>query len=78
MDNETLKPCPFCGGQAHVWMRRIADYDDKGNEYRAKTLWAVNARHRAFCILASTMQEDPLYITHAQAVEAWNRRDHGV
>lgn len=75
-----LKPCPFCGGEAHIYGEEYrACLDGKyapgiGHRYWVQThcapwcLWA-NTRSMAYGVLGGVEYETP-----EAAAEAWNRR----
>lgn len=58
MDNNELKPCPFCGGEA--WIIR------KTYGFKKKKYWFV----RCECCHATSRAE----FTEIDAKKAWNRR----
>lgn len=53
-----LKPCPFCGGEATVF---IKDWDNRADEYKI------------VCMKCGVQQEEFRH-EKAKAIEAWNRR----
>lgn len=57
---ENLKPCPFCGGKAHVWRTNYHVFIECEN-------WCANEKNglHMIQISADTMQE---------AVKIWNER----
>lgn len=69
MTNE-LKPCPFCGGEAHVVEGMYSSYQEG---------YAVRCRHCALTLGASgrlgeCYEWSCCYETEAEAIEAWNTR----
>lgn len=62
MQTPDLKPCPFCGGQAHICIDTEAIIDSYGR------LWAytVVCEH---CCATSGLNYSP-----GRAAESWNRR----
>ena len=55
---ETLKPCPFCGGDAIVH----SDFRDRG-------LWTVSCKSRLECYAI-----EDYYPSQEEAISAWNMR----
>lgn len=65
-----LKPCPFCGGEAHVVEGMYSSYQEG---------YAVRCRHCALTLGASgrlgeCYEWSCCYETEAEAIEAWNTR----
>ena len=68
-----LKPCPFCGGEAHI----VSDY----NSEQGKTRWNLwhecsghEGRSEGYGHALRPWFETPWYDTEAEAAEAWNSR----
>lgn len=57
-----LKPCPFCGGPAHV-----VEVANGG----MVVAYSVSCDNIGGCIAGEPMR---YYATEAEAIEAWNRR----
>lgn len=57
-----LKPCPFCGGQAHIAVDPDALRDSQGR------VWAYTAVCRRCCATSG------LHYSTDRVIEAWNRR----
>lgn len=64
MSDETLLPCPFCGGEA------VLDKVDEGADYRPWFWYTVHCSNRD-CVCADLCHE---YETEAEAIAAWNAR----
>ena len=62
MANE-LKPCPFCGGEAHI--------AELSNGSQFITFYTVNCNQIAHCFGSDS---NSWYGDKDQAIEAWNRR----
>lgn len=61
---DELKPCPFCGGEAHTYAYR---FRDQGKE---RKLWVCQCKN---CRL--NYPPIPVHCEHeSEAIEAWNRR----
>ena len=60
--NEKLKPCPFCGGEAHYF-----DCGVKGDFEE----WLIECSN---CHIAMIYYDDGCVSTKAEAARAWNRR----
>lgn len=73
MSDETLKPCPFCGGEAHV----VSDYSSEHDETRWN-LWHECCEHdgesAGYGHALFPWFETPWYKTEAEAIAAWNSR----
>ena len=57
---EELKPCPFCGGEAHMIRDKLTTSPKREIYYRVVC-------SKCPCVIGVFMYED-------EAVEAWNRR----
>lgn len=70
LENIELKPCPFCGGKAEIWM-----LNENGQSCR-NALWAkdlyikCSTCHAASDTFEKTIDKNAL----EQAVSAWNQR----
>ncbi len=70
LENIELKPCPFCGGKAEIWM-----LNENGQSCR-NALWAkdlyieCSTCHAASATFEKTIDKNAL----EQAVSAWNQR----
>lgn len=70
LENIKLKPCPFCGGKAEIWM-----LNENGQSCR-NALWAkdiyieCSTCHAASDTFEKTIDKNAL----EQAVSAWNQR----
>ena len=58
-----LKPCPFCGGKAHLFTVEEPDGSEK---------YAVDCYNKGCAVSPFTR----LYDTQGEAVEVWNRRSY--
>ena len=58
-----LKPCPFCGGKAHI------EFDYNGVIESPEKIWAYSV----ICERCAT--SSGLCCSKEKAIEAWNRRD---
>ena len=63
---DKLKPCPFCGGAATVYVDPDATRDSVGR------LWAFYVVCDRCCAMSGTT------FSKEKAVEAWNRRDYSA
>ena len=62
---EKLKPCPFCGGNAHVMQHK----------WGASTRYFVGCANRAnSCIASEHNTFGMFYFRRQDAIEAWNKR----
>lgn len=59
-----LKPCPFCGGEAHH--DSVSCWNPEEEE------WIPNFWHRVICKNCGTQTK--AFYTEAEAIEKWNRR----
>jgi Lar family restriction alleviation protein len=68
MNNEKLKPCPFCGGEAEVKRGEIWLYN--GNRYDPMNWngWIVSCKN------CNHIEEG---VEKSEAIAAWNRRETG-
>lgn len=64
MNEENLKPCPFCGGDA--------EFEDLGDPGEFED-WGVHCRSCRIVMLPPG-PEDGCISTRAEAAKAWNRR----
>ena len=67
MSGETLKPCPWCGGEAEISQIGNEHTKSRGFEVKCKT-WGCSTVKRAL-VVRHTMAEARLF-----AVERWNTR----
>lgn len=69
MNDEQLKPCPFCGGEASIGTIK---YDA---EFVAKQNWNQDVFYFVSCVLCSaSTQQVTGAKTEADAASKWNRR----
>ena len=61
--SEKLKPCPFCGGKAHI--EDISEPDDMG------PIWMILCKK---CGASASFGMDGCDATKVEAVDSWNRR----
>lgn len=61
--NVKLKPCPFCGGRAHI--EDISEPDDMG------PIWMILCKK---CGASASFGMDGCNATKVEAVDSWNRR----
>ena len=60
--NKELKPCPFCGGEAHYFDCGVkGDFED----------WLIECSN---CHIAMIYHDDGCVSTKEEAARAWNRR----
>lgn len=65
---DKLKPCPFCGGEAHA--RQMMIWDDRGIHTDDDGKWTVECEHWG-CMAECGCS---FYTIEAEAIEAWNTR----
>ena len=63
---EKIKPCPFCGGYPHIYMKTESDYYAFGKLSTREKLYHVRCSQ-----CGGTSGE---YLYKEYAIEAWNRR----
>lgn len=65
---DSLKPCPFCGGEAETWSHYFEEEDI--------TLWQVRCKERPYDVEHPCYTADSFisFTTEAEAIEAWNTR----
>lgn len=65
---DSLKPCPFCGGEAETWSHYFEEED--------MTLWQVRCKERPYDVEHPCYTADSFisFTTEAEAIEAWNTR----
>ena len=61
--NVKLKPCPFCGGRAHI--EDISEPDDMG------PIWMILCKK---CGASASFGMDGCDATQVETVDSWNRR----
>lgn len=73
MKDYELKPCPFCGGEAHI----VSDYSSESDKTRWN-LWheceGHEGRSAGYGHTLRPWFETPWYDTETEAAAAWNRR----
>ena len=70
--SDELKPCPFCGGQAHIDGGSIAEYHGRSH----MDVWVACMESGARGPQAEDTDPDAASYA-APAIAAWNRRDGG-
>lgn len=68
--SDKLKPCPFCGGEAHVVIGEYAAFEDGYAVQCDNCCLTFGAYGR----LGETYQWSCIYPTETEAVSAWNAR----
>ena len=61
-----LKPCPFCGGSAHVGELKKSV---------SPRFYVFCSNNKENCIAAEKYIFGAFYYTRKEAIEAWNRRE---
>lgn len=67
-----LKPCPFCGGEAHLENHTRVYY--KGETVRASLVHCKQCKTRTGKFVHNNYVDRRIQRACADAVEAWNRR----
>lgn len=65
MNNEKLKPCPFCGGEAELQYGGRGDRESAGMSF---------VRCKGCCAIGKKFEVSRKYSSDEEAIEAWNRR----
>ena len=73
MTHDELKPCPFCGGAAHL----VSDYSSERDETRYN-VWhecsGFKGKSNGYGYSLHPWFETPWYADRQTAIDAWNRR----
>lgn len=67
MDNVELKPCPFCGGKAHVMKKECLS-----NGYVTYGIFHSTFEHADYILSGQSL--DAVFESSEQAIKAWNNR----
>jgi hypothetical protein len=78
MDKDKLKPCPFCGSEAHIEKGKVRFKNNKARRATKIEAYFIGCSDPG-CILYSTKQYGKLFFTVSKdgievMIRRWNRR----
>lgn len=70
MEQESLKPCPFCGGEAEAW-----EYEDEQDVFDPISLGWIDSRCITYhCVGCESCEIEVSRLSKDDAMTAWNAR----